>query len=113
MPRPPKDDDGECVIKFRCSREVRACIEANAKAAGRTVSAFLRHIGQHGHIVSMEVAGAALEEVRRQGNNANQFARVANATGELRAEAAILALRDDLRTAWRALIEIMTGRRRT
>ena len=115
MARPPKDDDdrGECVIKFRCTRRVRNSLEANAKAAGRSLSAFLRHIGEHGYIVSMDVAGAALDEAQRQGNNLNQLTRVANIDHEIRSVArAIEEMKAVYRASWEALIDILSGKRR-
>ncbi len=114
MARPPKDDDeGECIIKFRCSRKVRNRIEANAKQAGRTLSGFLRHIGEHGYIVSMDVAGAALDEVQRNGNNLNQLTRVANIDHTIRTVAqAIQDMKAVYRISWEALIDILSGKRR-
>lgn len=101
-PPPPRRDER---VTVRLTAEERRLLERRAGDCGRTVSTFMRQAALGA--VPRRSAGAAgratLYHLGRIGNNLNQLAHKANATGRLTTERALLAALAELRALMREI----------
>lgn len=102
-------------VAVRCTPDEYAALQAKAAAAGLTVSGYLRAaaLGSPGvrsarrPPVEREELARALGLLGRYGGNLNQLARMANTTGALPTEAALVALGDEVRAVRDALMRAL------